>query len=322
MLTSCNFSIPFPFTQSEELILAAKKITIMILPEGNRKVRQLKIPKSFISLSVVILLLAACSVAWMVRDYLDIRKKMPRLVKLQKENTEQKIQLASLAHRIDLMGKKMMDLKQFDNKLKVMVNLEPSEDNTQFLGIGGSDPSVLNGDFTAEKVHRKLVRMMHKSLDNLDTEISVQTFEKAELINFLENQKSILACTPSIWPTKGWISSRFGYRISPFTNEKEFHRGLDICNRMKAPIVAPADGVVTSVGKDYGYGRMLCINHDHGIKTKYAHLNEILVNKGDYVKRGQKIALVGQSGRTTGPHLHYEVHLNGVPVDPLRYILN
>ena len=132
----------------------------------------------------------------------------------------------------------------------------------------------------------------------------------------------MLAHTPSVWPTKGWVSSRFGYRISPFTSEREFHKGLDISTRKKSPVIAPSDGIVSSVRWDHGYGKLLSISHGYGVKTRYAHLDEVLVKQGQYVKRGQKIALVGDTGRTTGPHLHYEVHLNEVPVNPLRYILN
>jgi len=232
------------------------------------------------------------------------------------------MQLAALTQKIDRISGKLIELKEFDHKLKVMVNLETSDDNRQFLGVGGSDPSLLNPDYTVEKAHQKLVRLMHHSLDNLDTEISIQISEKTELHKFLENQKSLLASTPSIWPTRGWTSSRFGNRVSPFTNEKEFHRGIDISTRMNTPINAPADGVISLTGRDYAIGKMLYIDHGHGVKTKYGHLSKILVKKGQYVKRGQEIALVGDSGRTTGPHLHYEVHLNGLPVNPLRYILN
>ena len=163
---------------------------------------------------------------------------------------------------------------------------------------------------------------MHQSLDNLNTEISIQTQEKADLYKFLESRKSMFACTPSIWPAKGWVSSKFGYRKSVFTGEKEFHHGLDISSRTGSPIVAPADGVVFSVGKTYGFGILLTINHGYGFKTRYGHLSKVLVKKGEAVKRGQTIALMGNTGRTTGPHLHYEVHLKGVPVNPERYILN
>ena len=299
-----------------------RRITIVFLPEGARKTWQLKIPQSLLYCFFLLLLIAASGLVWVSRDYLAVKKQIPRLALLQKENKEQKLQLANLTHKIDLVNGKMVELQKFDNKLRVMVNLETTEDNTQFLGIGGSDPTVLNPSYTIEKAHQKLIRLMHQSLDNLTTQISVHTQEKMELYKFLENQKSMLACTPSVWPTRGWVSSGFGRRTSPFTNEKEFHKGIDISARMNTPILAPADGVISSVGRTYGYGRTIYVNHGYGLKTIFGHLTKSLVKKGQYVKRGQKIALVGNSGRSTGPHLHYEVHLKGIPVNPLRYILN
>ena len=302
--------------------MAFKKITIVYLPEGVRTVKQLKIPKFLAGLFLLFLLSAVGFLAWMVHDYYLLKTQVPERDQLLTENKLQRAQIVSLANKIDLINEKMIELNKFDNKLKVMVNLEPGDDSTQFLGIGGSDPSLVDPEYTIEEAHKKLVRLMHQSLDNLKTEVVVQTQEKADLCDFLENQKSMFACTPSIWPTKGWISSRFGYRISPFTNEKEFHNGLDISARMGSPIIAPADGVVSSTGKDYGFGTLITISHGYGLKTKYAHLSKVLVKNGQAVKRGQKIALMGNTGRSTGPHLHYEVHLKGVPVNPLHYILN
>jgi murein DD-endopeptidase MepM/ murein hydrolase activator NlpD len=271
---------------------------------------------AFFFLSAVILF------GYLIKDYRSIKSQIPHFAHLKKENKQQKVQLIVLTQKIDQISKKLIQLKKFDQKLKTMVNMETGDENIQILGIGGSDPALLNPDYTIEKAHQKLIRLMHRSLDNLEAEISIQTNEKAELYKFLEEQKSMLAHTPSIWPTKGWLSSRFGYRLSPFTNQREFHKGLDISTRKKAPIVAPADGIVSSIRWDHGYGKIISINHDYGLKTKYAHLDKVLVKKGQYVKRGQTIALVGDTGRTTGPHLHYEVHLNGVPVNPLRYILD
>jgi murein DD-endopeptidase MepM/ murein hydrolase activator NlpD len=243
-------------------------------------------------------------------------------MRLIEENMQQEAQLAALVDKIGQINSKLIELKEFDNRLKVMVNIEQGEDNTQFLGIGGSDLTLADSEYSVEKAHRKLVRLMHQSLDNLDTEINIQTQEKTELYKFLEEKKSMFACTPSIWPVKGWVRSKFGYRISPFTNEKEFHEGLDIAARTGTLIVAPADGVVSAVGEIYGYGTILTISHGYNLRTRYAHLSKVLVKKGQSVKRGEKIALVGNTGRSTGPHLHYEVVLNGVPVDPLNYILN
>jgi murein DD-endopeptidase MepM/ murein hydrolase activator NlpD len=299
-----------------------KKINIVIMPEGARRVRQLRIPKALFLLVFPFLVGAGLIFAWIIRDYHSVKTDIPRLAYLQKENSQQQEQITSLTDKIYVIQKKLMELNEFDKKLRTMVNLEPSREYPHFVGMGGSDPSTSSARAAAEKLNRKLVRNMHRSLDEIENEISVQVLERTDLLSFLNKQKTLLASTPSIWPTKGWISSDFGYRLSPFTNEKEFHKGIDICNRKGAPIICPADGVVSSIENDPGYGRILTINHGYGVVTKYAHLDKAGVKRGQAVKRGQEIAFVGNSGRTTGPHLHYEVHLNGVPVNPLRYILN
>jgi murein DD-endopeptidase MepM/ murein hydrolase activator NlpD len=272
----------------------------------------------------LIFLFISCAafLVWIIRDYQAIKIQIPRLVQLEKENELQKRQLSRLVQRIDQTRQKMCELKEFDRKLKIMVNLETSEDKMEFRGVGGSDPILVQSQQNKAKTHKNLVRSMHGAIDNLDHEIALCEQDKNELHKFLENQKVLLASTPSIWPTKGWLSSRFGYRISPFTGKKEFHKGIDISTRMGAPIVAPADGVVSKVYWDHGYGKVISISHGYGIETKYAHLKKSLVKKGQYVKRGETIALVGNSGRSTGTHLHYEVHLNRVAVNPQRYILN
>jgi murein DD-endopeptidase MepM/ murein hydrolase activator NlpD len=259
---------------------------------------------------------------WVLQDYHAMKTEMPQLAQLEKEKAQQKTQFLHLAQRIDQITQKMGELKEFDRKLKVMVNLETSEDEAQFEGVGGSDQTLLDPKYTMAKTHRELVDSMHRSLDNLEDEVALGEKDKIELHKFLENQQMLLASTPSIWPTKGWMSSRFGYRISPFTGKREFHKGIDICTRMSAPIVVPADGIVSNISWDRGYGRLLSVKHGYGLMTRYAHIKEALVKKGQYVKRGEAVALVGNSGRSTGPHLHYEVHLNGLAVNPLRYIPN
>ena len=302
--------------------MAAKRITMIFISDGAKKVRQIRISKLLLILIPILFFSATALLVSGTWDYQAVKAQIPELARLEKENKQLRVQLVALAQKGDQISKKMIELKKFDHKLKVMVNLETGEYNAQFLGIGGSDPALLNPNYTVEKAHRKLVRLMHQSLDNLSAEASIQINEKAEFCKFLEKQKSILACTPSIWPVRGWVTSGFGYRISPFTNEKEFHRGIDISARVKKPIVAPAHGIISSIGFNYGYGKILTINHANGITTRYAHLSKVLVKKGQHIDRGQKIALVGKTGRTTGPHLHYEVHLNGVPMNPRRYILN
>ena len=302
--------------------LASKNINIFLVPDGTDCVRQIRLPKSLLFFIIPLLIICAGVLFCIINDYRGIKAKVPELAKLQKENALQKEQILYMARRIDQVSEEMNEVRKLDHKLKVMVNLETGEGDEQFKGVGGSDPALIDPKKTLTKVDRELVRAMHRSLDNLNSDINSSKEDKAGLQEFLENQKMLLASTPSIWPAKGWLSSRFGYRKSPFTGKKEFHKGLDISARKGAPIVASADGTVSFSGWDRGYGRIVVIKHGYGLKTKYAHLKKSLVKKGQYVKRGETIGLVGTSGRTTGSHLHYEVHLNGVPVNPLRYVLN
>jgi murein DD-endopeptidase MepM/ murein hydrolase activator NlpD len=302
--------------------LSVKKTTIVFLPDGARGVKQYKIPKFLIRFFFLFCFCSFAFIGYIFYDYYNLKNQLPERTRLLKENNQQRLQLASLSQKIDMISNKMIELKKFDDKLKVMVNLEPGDDNIQFLGVGGTDPGILDPEYTLEKAHVKLVKLMHQSLENINTEISIQTNEKEDLYDFLEEQKSMFACTPSIWPTTGWVSSKFGYRISPFTEEREFHNGLDISAKTGSAIIAPADGVVSIITKNYAIGLKLVINHGYGLETSYGHLSKVLVKKGEAVKRGQKIALMGNTGRSTGPHLHYEVHLKDVPVNPERYILN
>jgi murein DD-endopeptidase MepM/ murein hydrolase activator NlpD len=303
-------------------LMAFKRLTIVFVPEGTSGTRQFSLPKVVLCALVLCLLGGGVYFGWIFQDYVNLKGKMPRLAQLEKENQFQKSQFLHLAQRINKMTKRVGELEAVDHRLRTMVNMETGEDNTPSNGVGGPDPALLDPRQAAEKSVGALVRKMHRSLDDLSDGIAYGKREKAELEKFLEEQKTLLASTPSIWPTKGWLSSGFGYRTSPFTGQREFHKGLDISARLKAPILAPANGIVRFVGWDHGYGKSIIISHGHGIKTRYAHLQKALVKKGQYVKRGDTIALVGSTGRSTGPHLHYEVHVNGMAVNPLRYILN
>ena len=302
--------------------MTPKKSTILFLPGGSNKVRKINVPNRLILIFTSIIFLITLGIGWLITDYRKIKTQIPELNYLKEENRVQKVQLIALSKRINQINQKMAKLQEFNHKLRVMTNTGASGEKDQFLGLGGSNISTLQSNYQLEEAHKGLIHQMHRSLENLETEIAVSYISQAELSNFLKEQKSILAGTPSVRPTDGWFSSGFGYRISPFTNQKEFHKGLDIATRIGTPIIAPADGLVVVVGREGNLGRMIAINHGYNIITRYGHLHKSLVKKGQNVKRGQIIAEVGSSGRCTGPHLHYEVLLSGVPVNPLRYILN
>jgi murein DD-endopeptidase MepM/ murein hydrolase activator NlpD len=241
---------------------------------------------------------------------------------LEREVALQRAQIETFAKKIGTLKSDIIALHEFEKKIRVIANVERPADQDAVFGIGGSMPGDLDTDLPLTEKHSSLLRQMHAQVEHLHEASAVQKEAFEELHDYLQSQKSLLASTPAIWPTTGWLSSGFGYRISPFTGLKEFHRGIDIATRMGTPVIAPADGTVASTRTNGGLGKCLVIKHGHGMVTRYGHLKEYLVEPGTRVKRGDKIALVGNTGRSTAPHLHYEVHLNGIAVNPTKYILN
>lgn len=142
-----------------------------------------------------------------------------------------------------------------------------------------------------------------------------------ELDEYLLDKHSILRSTPTILPSVGWITSYFGHRVSPVAGKVKMHEGLDVGAPFGTPIMAPADGVITFAGKKAGFGNFVQIDHGYGIETIYAHAQKVIARNGEKVKRGDLIAKVGSTGYSTGPHLHYEVRVNGIAVDPLYFVL-
>ncbi|MFW6238072.1 MAG: M23 family metallopeptidase, partial [Halanaerobiales bacterium] len=190
----------------------------------------------------------------------------------------------------------------------------------QGIPVGGREMQLYYQD------PRALVEQMQSSIDNLQEEVPDQREGLEELESSVEDYNSEKAATPSIWPLgdkgEGYITSEFGWRSDPFTGEQEYHEGLDIGVWYNTPVLAAANGDVEFVGFKTGYGYMVKINHGYGYETIYGHLNKIEVSKGESVRRGEIIARSGNTGRSKGPHLHYEVRVNGVPEDPLEFINN
>lgn len=238
----------------------------------------------------------------------------------QKIVQEQRTQLLSFAAKIKTLEKDLLRIRDFDSKLRVMINLDQERDGGSSLG--GEEPSDFSDNYLPMHRQELLARKMHNFLYQLNTDTQLEEVRQQQLMHVIRDNRELWASTPSIWPSQGWISSDFGYRTSPFTGKREFHKGLDISTPQGTPIYAPAKGMVTSGGRDGGYGIAITINHGSGITTRYAHLHSLAIKKGQKVTRGQLIAYAGNTGRSTGPHLHYEVRLNGVPVNPMRYILN
>ncbi|MFL5812282.1 MAG: M23 family metallopeptidase [Bdellovibrionia bacterium] len=170
--------------------------------------------------------------------------------------------------------------------------------------------------------------LLHRDYEELDQHFTFLNHESLfvetelqDLYELLGDQKAFLSALPTRKPAEGYFSSGFGVRKSPIGGKVKMHEGVDIANRLGTSIRVPADGVVVFAAVKAGYGQTVVIDHGYGLETWYGHAKKLLVNKGQHVRRGEVIAQMGNSGRSTGPHVHYEVRVNGFPVNPISYIL-
>jgi len=285
--------------------------TIWVFRSGPFKPFKIKLPERKAKILFGVILAILVTFPFITLNYISQSIHMARL---EKEATH----IASLKSRVEEFRQEIQRLKEFDVKLRIIANLESAQDTGSFLAVGGlTSPSrepLQGGVADTQK--------MKEELERLSTEAEFREKSFQELYSFLEGKKRQLSSTPSIWPVRGWLTSTFGYRIDPFTGLRQFHEGFDIANRLGTPIIAPADGIVSRVANSFGYGLTVEINHGYGIKTIYGHLSKAYVAVGHSVRRGERIAAIGNSGRATGPHLHYQVMLNDVPMSPMNYILN
>nr|WP_321257433.1 M23 family metallopeptidase [uncultured Pseudodesulfovibrio sp.] len=239
----------------------------------------------------------------------------------EKTVQEQKTQLLSLSQKISTLQKNLGRIRDFDSKLRVMINLDQGEGQAAAPKGGSTNENFSKGYLPLYR-QELLARKMHEFLRQLNVEARLEEVRQQEIMHTLRSNKNILEATPSIWPTSGWVTSGFAWRTSPFTGKREFHKGIDISAPRGTPIYAPARGSITFSGRDSSYGLNVQLKHNSSLTTRYAHMYRIAVKSGQEVTRGELIGYVGSTGRSTGPHLHYEVRLNGVPVNPKRYILN
>ncbi len=235
-------------------------------------------------------------------------------------------QMLGLTNKLLVVEQDVSRIQQFDAKLRVLMNLGDASSSTSGKAdsaSGASQYGAVLGNPAILAKHRELFTQYAYSLvDELEAQANLEELDQQKLVNFMHANNDVLLSTPSIWPADGFLSSNFGGRSSPFTGRGQAHKGIDIANRPGTPIWAPARGVVTFAGSDGAYGLSIVIDHGNNVTTRYAHMQKLLVKDGQFVQRGEAIGAMGSSGRSTGPHLHYEVRLGGVPVNPMRYILN
>jgi murein DD-endopeptidase MepM/ murein hydrolase activator NlpD len=295
---------------------------VLIFGQKTSKTRHLRIHKKTFKIGLYLLTFGLLCTIFFLCDYIQVRKKTFELNQLRQQTQEQKSKIHFFASKIEDLEKRLSRLKDFDKRIRIIANLEKGQETKPVMGMGGPSASDIREKLRAEKNEMGLAQQMRTDIERLELEATSQEESLSELEKLLQSKKDMLAHTPSIWPAHGWVTSGFGFRTNPFTTLTQMHEGLDIANRIGTPVIAPSDGIVSDTGKDSAYGNFIVISHGFGINSRFLHLNRILVRPGQRVKRGDKIAEVGTTGKSTGPHLHYEVRVNGIPVNPLRYIVN
>jgi len=293
----------------------------MIVPGPNSRVRTLSISKSLIRTVLYSFLGVFFLSLYLVYEYNDVKDKVWELQSTREELMQQKAQVQNFALNLLDYKRQMFLLRDLDTKLRRAVSLGPRDKAQQVLGIGGPDELGLqNLTALGEKRQAEALKEMSEELSQLKGAASRQEASLQMLIEYFEDKRSLHASTPSVWPVRGWVTSRYGARISPFSGISKLHEGIDIAAQTGTPVVASADGVVVKAAFSTGYGNMVEISHGYGIRTLYAHNSRLNVKAGQRVHRGDVIAYAGDSGSSTGPHLHYEVTVNGLPVNPAKYL--
>ncbi|WP_158962408.1 M23 family metallopeptidase [Myroides fluvii] len=245
----------------------------------------------------------------------------PKEKMLEREVAEFKTNYTLLNKKIDLIAEVLDELEVRDNEIyRAYFNTAPIPEEQRKAGLGGINRYKEFKNLQNEK----LLRLTTEKIDLIAKQTAIQSRSLDDIINLAKGKEKLLAAIPAIQPVKNeslkHMASGYGYRSDPFTKIKKFHSGMDFSVNIGTPIYATGDGRVTRANNQLsGYGNLIEVEHGYGYQTRYAHLSKYNVKQGQTVKRGDVIGYAGSTGRSSGPHLHYEVHYKGNPVNPLNY---
>jgi len=290
--------------------LPDKRFTILVIPEGSHQVRRFGVRLSVLKRIAAAAVVLALGLAGLITDYVLTNLDQNELERLQVENLSQREELHRLVVKLEDLRQEIVVLAQNDAKVRVMAKLSAPKSDSM-VGVGG--PA------TQEDVNREF-SVIQQRIDEVRRQIDLRRESQEEIQGILNDQRSLLAAKPGGWPVKGWLTSSFGMRRDPFNGRRKMHEGLDIAARTGTSVTATADGIVSSVKTEPGYGKVVILDHGYGYRTIYGHNSRYYVKVGQRVRRGERIAAVGNTGRSTGSHVHYEIRLNGVPVNPRKYL--
>jgi len=302
---------------------AERKWTVMLVPHGAGASRAVEVSQTVVTTlvgigSVVALLLLVLGGAALSRGVNVTRSRA-----LERENRLLASEIQRLRDRLAGLQDTLNVFSEREQGLRLLAGLAPMDADVQQAGIGGPAGQWSERDsLSAAGPNGSQALAARVDMDQLTRRANILVRSIGEAYDSLSSHQARYAATPSIMPTNGWLTSAFAReRVHPILHLARPHEGIDVSAPMGTPIEAPAAGVVTDVKWVDGYGNMLTVDHGYGLVTRYAHCSKILVVRGQRVKRGQTIARVGSTGLSTGPHLHYEVWVNGKAADPIKYVL-
>jgi hypothetical protein len=251
----------------------------------------------------------------------------PREKELVLEIEQIEHKYTQMGGQLDMMSKVLQNIQERDaNVHRAVFGMDPIDEDIWNAGVGGHES---HPELSAFKFGQKSIREVVEKVDLLSRQMTLQSKSLDTIQRLANNQQNMLASLPSIKPVRedklqksiGTLSG-FGYRIHPVYKVKKFHAGLDFPARVGTAIQASGDGVVVETGWHQGYGNCVKISHGYGYETLYGHMNKIYVRAGEHVKKGTKIGEVGDTGLSTAPHLHYEVHYKGNPINPINFCMD
>jgi murein DD-endopeptidase MepM/ murein hydrolase activator NlpD len=295
-----------------------RQYTLIVVSDHSQAVRKFRLPRRWLKTGMLgggaVLVVGLLTVV----HYFTLLSASSENRGLKEENAQLRSQVLLVQEKVAHVQATLERVERFDAKLRSAVtHLQDPERNLAIGPVGAPDAVPASAGSAASENPAALPGR----IASLEGEAHRQESSLRELSEYFEDQKSMLASTPSIWPTQGWVTSDFGVRLDPYNADRSMHQGLDISTPHGQPVQTPSDGTVVFNGTEGGYGKVLVIDHGYGVKTRYGHLSETFVRLGERVARGQKVAAVGNTGRSTGPHLHYEVRVNGIPENPRKFVL-
>jgi murein DD-endopeptidase MepM/ murein hydrolase activator NlpD len=291
--------------------MANEFYTLIVVPHAKARFRQIRVPVRLAKWTLTLAGVVAFTVVGVMVHAARITMEIQDLRRLRTENSELLTKTRTYEENAGKLQAKVLQLQTMVTKLGVMAGLEHSLPEAGTAGVGG-----------AIGMESQAPVLAPRALAAIDESLTTLTRRSAQLEEFYRDQTLVLASTPSIWPVRGYLSAGFGNRKDPFTGQRDFHAGIDISTPIGTRIFAPADGVVLSAAVQGAYGNSIVVDHGYGVVTRYGHLDAYAIRPGQRVRRGDLIGFVGSTGRSTGPHLHYEVWVRDQAQNPIHFILD